>query len=180
MRTLINQHLILFPFLAMSPCFSEKLFGVIEKHFPIVQTLFLDYLRKLQMKNINITNGCLIYPSEKSFSLLVGTSLAERSNTQHDLGSLLNSSDALALAIRESILDAIKIFTSDDEELNQSFKSQFQDIKNDTDHPIFGRKENNEEIAPQIQLGDGQSEIFIPTKTMVDTILSLQFYLRHW
>ena len=57
-------------FLAMSPCFSEKLFGVIEKHFPIVQTLFLDYLRKLQMKNINITNGCLIYPSEKSFSLL--------------------------------------------------------------------------------------------------------------
>ena len=107
----------------MSPCFSEKLFGVIEKHFPIVQTLFLDYLRKLQMKNINITNGCLIYPSEKSFSLLVGTSLAERSNTQHDLGSLLNSSDALALGMISQKKSLITIFGR--KHFRQNFHQKF-------------------------------------------------------
>ena len=84
-------------------------------------------------------------------------------------------------------LDAIKVFTADDTELFENLTFLFQDIKKPPEHPVYGKKVNNEKISslsraasiPHIRLTDGHSEIFIPTKTMVDTILGIHFFLRH-
>ena len=71
--------------------------------------------------------------------------------------------------------------TADDEETFESLRDIFAALPDQTcEHAIFGKKANNEELAPLIVLGSGRDcEIFIPTKTMVDTILALHFYLRH-
>ena len=166
---------------ALSPCFSEKLFGVFEKHYSTLQKFLSDAIKRLQERLPQFSNGCLIHPSEKSFSLLVGTALAERS-TKYDFGTLLNSVDTMSLVVRESILAAVKIYTSGDVEAFESLLDLFTDIEDPTtcQHAIYGKKANNEELAPLIVLGSGRDcEIFIPTKTMVDTILALHFYLRH-
>ena len=164
---------------ALSPCFSEKLFGVFEKHYSTLQKFLSDAIKRLLERLPQLSNGCLIYPSEKSFSLLVGTALAERA-TKYDFGTLLNSVDTMSLVVRESILAAVKIYTSGDEEAFESLHDLFTDIDPTCKHPIFGKKANNEELTDLIVLGSGRDcEIFIPTKTMVDTILALHFYLRH-
>ena len=164
---------------AMSPCLSEKLFGVVEKHFTTVKTILTDSLKKLQDNPVTVTNGVRIYPSEKSFSMLLGSSMAERFGTL-EFATLVNSSDAMSLLLRESVLDTYKVFTADDDDTFKIITEEgFEDVKSQPKHPHYGKKNKKEDLAPDIELSEDKAEIFIPTKTMVDTVMALHFYLNN-
>ena len=60
---------------AMAPCFNERLFGVIDKHFKIIYPILHDSLEELQERVTELKNGCRVVPSERSFAIAVGTAL---------------------------------------------------------------------------------------------------------
>ena len=45
---------------AMAPCFNERLFGVVDKHFKIIYPILHDSLKELQQKVTDLKNGCRV------------------------------------------------------------------------------------------------------------------------
>ena len=71
---------------AMAPCFNERLFGVVDKHFKIIYPILHDSLEELQERVTELKNGCRVVPSERSFAIAVGTSLG-RDHKLEQLGN---------------------------------------------------------------------------------------------
>ena len=45
---------------AMAPCFNERLFGVVDKHFKIIYPILEESLQELQQRVTELKNGCRV------------------------------------------------------------------------------------------------------------------------
>ena len=159
---------------ALSPCFTEGLFRVIDKHFKQVFPLLDEELKKLQEESVEVKNGCRVVPSEKSFAIAVGTALSERNTSQEVIGNMLTNPEMLVESLKESILDAKCIFNRQIE--NENSKGDHEQTRF---HPCLGRNLKEEAFTPYVKVKNGNPTIFVPTDAVISTIEVLHFFLEN-
>jgi hypothetical protein len=170
---------------SIAPCLNEKIFGIIDKHFPAIFPFIDTTSRCLKEQKVHVRDGSKIIPTEKSVAIAVGTAMAERA-ALHDLGSMLTSAELVCQITRASIYDALPLFCGNDETAkmhltDKLFATHPEEVAEQKEgcHPLFQKGLSNEDFEAQIRVCDGQADVFVPTKTTVETIKVVHFYLLH-
>ena len=92
---------------------NEKIFGIVDKHFPLIFPLLQSSLEELQSSLIqlgqDIHDGCQIFPAERSFAITVANAFLHLSSS-HDVASMLNSQEMVLDLFKESIKCSYHVF----------------------------------------------------------------------
>ncbi len=146
---------------AMGPCLSERLFGVVDKHFKLVFPVLkqaLEDLQALQKERTDCSSmpGCQVIANERSLAITVGTALSKKVEATDSISSLLSTPELLIERVRESI-----------DEARGLFEGKLEPLQID-----------QSALEPHVKLSPGWPSIFVPTQSLASTVQTLHFFLE--
>ncbi len=181
---------------AIALTLTEKIFGIVEKHFEAIFPVLEAGLHVLQetLTNDDSMHFQLV-ASERSYTIAVGKAFVSATNSI-EIGSMLSNAQLVKSVLHLSILAAFELFAAPGTEAYEKAVAKFREaaplnedvFKND---PALGDVSivkiprlattpdlESEHLAAQVRILDGQADIFIPTRTLVEAIRQVHFFLH--